>query len=61
MVAEVGRTPGRGDRDALGDQVAPEPRGEGEYGDLVAGALDEHDGALHPGDDNGLRDVGGVF
>jgi hypothetical protein len=47
VVAEVGRTPGRGDRDPLADQVDVEPRGEGEYGDLVADALDEHDGALH--------------
>jgi hypothetical protein len=47
VVAEVGRTPGRGDRDPLGDQVEVEPAGKGKYGDLVADALDEHDGALH--------------
>jgi hypothetical protein len=47
VVSEVGGAAGRGDENPLGHEVAVQPCGEGEYGGLVAGALDQHDGALH--------------
>ena len=50
--ADVGHPACGRDQDALLGQVAPQPGREGEHRDLVAGALDEHDGPVHLGDDS---------